>query len=69
MEESRNGIDYTFVYMEILLLPSLNKSYESPSLKYISFASRSRILSGSLSFGSSGKAGNDIIDNEYEEAF
>ena len=43
--------------------------YITPSAKLVSLSSHRRILSASLSFGQSGKAGNDIIDNEYDEAF
>ena len=55
--------------MAVSLLSPSKKPYEVPSVKCVSLSNRSRILSGSLSFGSYGKAGDDITDNEYDEAF
>lgn len=55
--------------MAVSLLSPSKKPYEVPSVKYVSLSIRGRILSGSLSYGMPGKAGDDIIDNEYDEAF
>lgn len=51
------------------LSSSLKKPYKVPYVKCTSLSCRGRILSDSLSFGMSGKAGNDITSNEYGEAF
>lgn len=44
-------------------------TYEVPFTKFISVLGTARILSGSLSYGDFGRAGNEMMYNDYEEAF